>query len=508
MKPASLVLAAAAALAVSTTACEGLKQAFSAHVDTAARAGTQELSVERLAALLGESTVLPRADVGNAIANAWVDYQSLAAAAASGDTTINQKTMDAALWAAVANVKARKYYALVSKGWGATDTAAARKMYDNGDILAASHILILTQGATPAQKAALKAKAEALRAQATSSNFAALARTNSMDRQSAQRGGSLGLFPRGAMVPQFEQALLALKPGQISPVVETQYGYHIIRRPTYDEVKNDVLQAAHGRSLQVAESTFVTKLQSDGKLALRSNAATTARSVITNPGAHLNDNTTIATSAAGNFTAGRLAQWMETFPPMVQAQQRAQLPQAPDSVLQMFVKQFVTNDLVIHEADSLKLGLAPEEMAALRTGFIQARDQAWKQLGVDPKSLADSAKTPAARATLAAARVEKYMDALVAGHAQYVQVPGPVSEVMRQEEHGSVNQAGVDRAVDRAVKAHAAGDSTRQAAEPPTAVPLPGGSGAAAGSAAPTPATPAPATHPAGASPAPTGTPR
>lgn len=47
---------------------------------------------------------------------------------------------------------------------------------------------------------------------------------------SSRQGGLLGEFPRGKMVPAFEKALLTLKPGEISGVVRTQFGYHLIRR--------------------------------------------------------------------------------------------------------------------------------------------------------------------------------------------------------------------------------------------------------------------------------------
>ena len=475
MKPASLALAAAAAFVVSATACAGLKEAMSAHVDTAAKAGSEELSVDRLAKLLNEATVPPRKDVAQAIANAWVDYELLGQSAAKGDTIVTDKALDEALWAPISTMKAKKYYEMVSKSWGVEDTAAARKMFENGDILAASHILILTKGATPEVKAAVKKKMEALRAQANSSNFAALAKANSQDTPSATRGGSLGLFQKGAMVPAFEQALVVLKPGEISPVIETEYGYHIIRRPTYEEVKPELLQASKGRSVQQAESTFVAKLQAGGKIDIRSDAATTARVVVADPDAHRDDNSAIATSTAGKFTAAELARWISTFPPMTQSQQRGQLANAPDSVVVMFVKNFITNDLVLHAADSAKIGPTPDEMKQLHNAFFQARDAAWTQLGVDPKSLADSGKTEADRVRFASARVNKYMDALVGGQAQFVQVPEPVARVLRDKAGASINSAGIDRAVERAVKAHAAADSTSRAGAPATAVPMPAG---------------------------------
>lgn len=506
MKRASLALAAAAAIVVSATACDGLKEAMTAHTDTAAHAGSQELSVERLSKLLDESGAPPRKDIASAIANTWIDYELLGQAAASGDTAVSQAQMDSALWAAVASVKARKYYDLVSRNWvQGGDTAAARRAYDNGDILAASHILLVTRGVPEDMKKVAKAKADQLRSQVNASNFAQLAQQNSMDRASAAHGGSLGVFRKGAMVPQFEQALLALKPGQISPVIETEYGYHIIRRPTFDEVKGQVMQQTQGAAMQSAESTFVARLQENGKINMRSDAAPTARLVIADPDAHRNDDAALASSVAGTFTAADLARWVSTFPPVAMARQRAMLENAPDSLVMMFVKNFVTNQLVLRAADSAHVGPTPQDMQSLRQNFIQARDAAWTALGIDPKSLADSAKTPAERERLAAARVDRYMDRLVTGQAQYVQVVEPVSAVLRSKFKASVNSPGLDRAVQMSTKKFVASDSARRAGRPQGAVP-PGPVPPAAGPQTAVPQTTSPQSAvplPSGAAPAP-----
>jgi peptidyl-prolyl cis-trans isomerase D len=95
----------------------------------------------------------------------------------------------------------------------------------------ARHILVKVDvDADEAAREAARAKADALRARAAGgADFATLARAESDDPGSAVKGGDLGWNPRGRMVEQFDAAQFSLTPGQVSEVVETQYGYHIIR---------------------------------------------------------------------------------------------------------------------------------------------------------------------------------------------------------------------------------------------------------------------------------------
>jgi len=95
-----------------------------------------------------------------------------------------------------------------------------------------SHILIQAAAdAKPAEKEAARKKIDALQAELKKSpgRFAELAKQNSQDPGSADKGGDLGLVGRGMMVKSFEDAAFKLKEGEISDVVETEFGYHIIR---------------------------------------------------------------------------------------------------------------------------------------------------------------------------------------------------------------------------------------------------------------------------------------
>jgi peptidyl-prolyl cis-trans isomerase D len=103
----------------------------------------------------------------------------------------------------------------------------------------AAHILVrVLDGADEAVRKQKRVQAEKLLAEAKGGkDFATLAREFSDDKASAVNGGDLGSFGRGAMVAPFEQAVFSLKPGEISGLVETQFGYHIIKLISHNEAK-------------------------------------------------------------------------------------------------------------------------------------------------------------------------------------------------------------------------------------------------------------------------------
>lgn len=130
----------------------------------------------------------------------------------------------------------------------------------------ASHILIAFKGSPAASKdkpelteEQAKAKAEEIRKKIVEggADFAELAKKESDDTGSGARGGDVGSFGHGQMVPEFEQAAFAAKPGEITPVVRTQFGYHIIKVESkestpFDTVKAGLEKREHQKRLQAA----------------------------------------------------------------------------------------------------------------------------------------------------------------------------------------------------------------------------------------------------------------
>ncbi|MDH4284519.1 MAG: SurA N-terminal domain-containing protein, partial [Gallionellaceae bacterium] len=128
----------------------------------------------------------------------------------------------------------------------------------------AAHILISAASQAPeADKQAAKAKAEQLLQQVKQSpaKFADLAKQHSQDPGSAKNGGDLGMFERGTMVKPFEEAAFQLKPGEISGLVQSDFGFHIIKltavKPAkilpFEEAKGNIVQRL---KLQKASDKF------------------------------------------------------------------------------------------------------------------------------------------------------------------------------------------------------------------------------------------------------------
>jgi len=158
-----------------------------------------------------------------------------------------------------------------------------RKFYDENSAqmqrpeqFRAAHILILVQeGATPEAKEEARKKAGAIRSMLDAGqDFAELARKNSEDPGSKDSGGDLPWMSPGQTVPPFEQAAMALSPGQLSPVVETDFGFHIIKLHEkrsaglmpYEEVEGRIDEFLKRRSLQQKLETEIQNLRTQAKV--------------------------------------------------------------------------------------------------------------------------------------------------------------------------------------------------------------------------------------------------
>jgi peptidyl-prolyl cis-trans isomerase C len=153
------------------------------------------------------------------------------------------------------------------------DFVAAHPDLKTPETVAASHILIKVEpGDSPAAKKVKRAKLEQIRGKILAGgDFSQLARENSQC-PSAARGGVLGVFRRGQMVPEFEAAAFSQKTGEVGDVVETKFGYHLIKItehkesvPLSPEKVRQVVQKEMGKQ---AYDAYLAELRNKAKIEL------------------------------------------------------------------------------------------------------------------------------------------------------------------------------------------------------------------------------------------------
>ncbi|MBR4172020.1 MAG: peptidylprolyl isomerase [Kiritimatiellae bacterium] len=152
---------------------------------------------------------------------------------------------------------------------------AHRGEYVKGEQVLAQHILITPDGETQTSKDQARAKIEAIRARIVDggADFSDEAQIHSMC-PSASEGGSLGWFSRGMMVPEFDKVAFEMKDGEVSDIVETQFGYHIIKKmdhkeesePSFDEVREQIRDFLRHERRGEIMTAYVEELKAKAKI--------------------------------------------------------------------------------------------------------------------------------------------------------------------------------------------------------------------------------------------------
>ncbi|MBI3793849.1 MAG: peptidylprolyl isomerase [Nitrospinae bacterium] len=172
----------------------------------------------------------------------------------------------------------------IIKGVKATDAAALdwyaknRERFTTREMVRARHILIKVDPNADAktQKAAMK-KMEGIQAKLKKgAKFEDLAKEYSEDG-SKDKGGDLGFFPKGPMVRPFEDAAFALKPGETSGIVKSQFGLHIIKCEErkapgiapFADAKKDIVQKLEGDEKQDKVKKFLAEARKKGKVVVK-----------------------------------------------------------------------------------------------------------------------------------------------------------------------------------------------------------------------------------------------
>ncbi|HSH45855.1 MAG TPA: peptidylprolyl isomerase, partial [Longimicrobiales bacterium] len=237
----------------------------------------------------------------------------------------------------------------------------------------ARHILLeFPDGAAAEERDSVRAQAEELRSRILEGeDFAELAQEYSADPGSARRGGDLGWFGAGQMVQPFEEAAFALQPGEVSEVVESPFGLHIIRvdereSPSFEEVGPDFRQQAVARRQQESLDAYVEGLVEPAGVEVEQGAVDIARDLARRPSERLAGRAAsrrLVTWDDGAVTAGEFLTVIQRFPP----QQRAALATMPEQQVESMLETMATNELVLADAEARGIREDPAQRDSVTT---------------------------------------------------------------------------------------------------------------------------------------------
>ena len=458
-------------LVLGVMGCGALKDAFSPRAEVIARANDQTLSVERVADWAGSSKQVPLEALAlSRLSHVWVDFALFAQALAEGKDLRDSATMTAAMWPIVSQLKWERLHDRLVKQ-GELTPQQVDSVYAAGQLRVFQHILIqVPPNSTPDVDAQKRRKAEQLLPQARTAGtrFGRLASSNSDDPGSRVQGGALGLTARGQFVPAFEDAAWQLKPGDVSAVVKSPFGYHIIRRPPLSEVRESFRAGVEERLVAETDSLYLDSLATNRKIEPVSRAPEYVKAAVQDFEAARSSNRKLVEYRGGSLRVKNLVRWLSALDPQVMQA----LPTATDDQINQFLKAIAQRDLLIQLADSAKVTLTPEDWQQIRAQHDSAIMMLGSILNLSPQMLRDSAATPEERKNIAMARVNDYVERVLQGRARFFPVPPFLGETLREHAEWSVDEAGVRRALERAQQIRLAADSNRT--NQPRMTPAPG----------------------------------
>lgn len=444
-----------------------------------ARTGAHTLTVSELVALLEDRDELPNdREVVRAVADLWLDHVLLARASRSDArlesidlSRIVQDQLDEQMVLALRDSVIRVDTAF-------TDDELRRlfeQQASDAEIRARHILLDFPDAPTEAERDSVRELALELRQRAADGeDFGELARQYSDDSGSADRGGDLGRFGRGEMVPSFEEAAFALEPGTVSEPVESPYGLHLIRveerdAPNFEENRERFERQVRSRRVAEAESTYVSQLEDSVDPRIVPDAHPVVRQLASRPDTRLPPRAArrpLVEYEGGALTAAEYLDFVQGRP----LAQRRQLESAASQQIDALLESLVRRELLLAEARASGLEPPEERRDSVRAQIAGQLDRILGQMGVAEIAPRED-ETPEEAVDR---RARELVAEIIDGDRQVMPL-GSLAYTLRRDLEAEVFEPALDRVAQRLEDAEA----DTAAAETPVR------SGAAAGAEAP-----------------------
>jgi len=408
----------ALALALACAAC-GM-ETYGGREDVAAEAGQATLAPAELTIWVARvpGRAPTRADAGFT-ALTWIDYTLLAQASSDRAPLVDSATAAQVLLPELTLVPLRKWHdSLVARR---PRVAADRpdSLYAEEGVRVFQEIFLRVKDPDDVRAiTALRARAESLLVVARASpDFAALARARSEDA-AGPGGGWLAPGRRSSFPPEFAQGAWRIKAGEIGGVL-SRGGFHVVRRPPLDEVRDRLRIYAESLATRRADSVYADSLNLARGLTIGEHVPARLRAFFADPSVRTGDKAPLARWVDGELNLAEASIWIDMLP----ARAYLDLRGASDVVLERFARELGQQKLMYTEAIKNGTGITPTEWAVLFDGYRRAVGSSLMLLGADTAQ--------AIPADQAGARVRTLLDRFTTDSTGYRALPSALGAVLR-----------------------------------------------------------------------------
>lgn len=438
--------------------------------DVLAKAAGFEFSSEAAAEILAPQAELPgQPEVVEALADLWVQYFLLARAAAE-DSTLSGIDVSSLVNRQVEGemVAQLRDRVIQVDTMIPDDVLLARYEAElPGGRVRARHILLqFPEGASDAQVDSVRALAADLRSRIVGGeDFSTLARQYSQDVGTAPTGGDLGSFGRNEMVPPFEAAAFGLEVGEVSDVVETAFGLHIIVLderiiPPFEERGEQFRIQLQNQLVMEAESTYVANLVEGAGIEVQAESLESLKQVAEDPAMELTPRALdrpLVQYNGGAYTLQEFRSWLLTGPPSLPEQIQA----ATDEQLENLLTSLTQSELLVGEAKAEGIEVSAARQDSLTDGLLGGVKGIAQELG-----FLDISREEGESMDEAADRVVRGILVEVVQNGREVYPLQTVAFALKEQFNARIFPAGIEQAVARIAELRSSASAAPPAVRP------------------------------------------
>ncbi len=374
-----------------------------------ARVGDAKLTVAGLAETISRWDSRSKTpDFVERFVRQWIDLHLFVDRLAAGDSMLDRETVLAARWPHVYEFVIADFQMQLFAEHMSFDSAQVDSIYAAGDLRAIWYNLFrMSPKMTPTETRAQREAAERMRDRIRQRGVWGVVMNHDEDGQVKLIGsGNLVLFARGKTEPAFERAAFALAPGELSDLTPTSSGLQLIYRPRLDQMRDQFARWAERDLGTEFDSLYAERLVEAEAMALGTAGIEKARAVAEFPIPYIDGDEVIATYRGGEFTVGRLVQWLQRLPTEV----NTELIGATDERVREMLGRVVSRELLWRQADSAGFQLADSVLTLIRDQYLASLVSTWNALDLAPETLGAAAPSAAERRQVAHDRIAEFID--------------------------------------------------------------------------------------------------